>query len=672
MFSPWCKESGILDEIHTEERVRNWEPYIEGLMNSNWDLVLYEWAKREKNLALILNSTMREVELANPSTILGIHAAQLGTEKEFLLEAPLFVDATGDGVLAFRSGAKFRWGVETRADYQEALAPEEPTDGFMGNTLFFRARDAGRPVPFQRPEWAAEFATERDLTGRGHGFFEGGYWWIEVGYPLHPIRDNEAIRDETLRQLLGVWDHIKNRCSDDSVRTRAKNYALDFVGFWPYKRESRRILGDYVLTERDARNPSLHPDDLAYGTWGIDIHLPGGIQDRDVEPYPSPRTDSNFPKYGTIPYGIPLRSCYSSNVRNLLVAGRPLSASYVAFASSRVLPTGAIVGQGVGVAAALCKKYQCDPRVVAASHANKLQQTLLRQDASIPGVENTDAGDLARKAEVAASSEAVLKFPESMTFHPAKFPLAQLFPVATDRIESVELLLESNANEPVTLSLGLRKAQHVWDFRSTDDVAAAKAILPPHHKGYVRFDLNAKTQSRSLYFVHLDAHSEVSWAEFSEVEGEPSVVPVGTAAADLPGGSMWRPLPEGAHWLLERRPNSVPMARRMSSVAPIARILWSNVFMSDPTQGMPVWITLHLPQPVPFNQVQITFDTDCNRRITLPLFRYPECVRKYEVAIKTTQGWKTIVRTDDNYHRRRIHDFERVESDRASHNSPGD
>jgi hypothetical protein len=663
-FSPWIKESGILDEIHTEERVRNWEPYIEGLMNSQWDLVLYEWAKREKNLTLFLNTTMREVEMADSSHILAIHAAQLGTEKEFILEAPLFVDATGDGVLAYRSGAEFRWGIEARSEYQEALAPEKAGNGLMGNTLFFRARDTGRPVPFQRPEWAAEFATEQDLAGRGHGFFEGGYWWIEVGFPLHPIRDNEAIRDEALRQLLGVWDHIKNRCTDDRVRARAENYALEFVGFWPYKRESRRILGDYILTEKDVRNPSLHSDDIAYGSWGIDIHLPGGILERRVPPYPPPRSDSNFKNYGTIPYGIPLRSCYSRNVRNLLAAGRPISASYVAFASSRVLPTGAMVGQGVGAAAALCKKYKCEPRAVAAAHAGEMQQLLLRQDASIPGVVNEDPNDLARGAEVTASSEAVLRFPESETFHQARFPLAQLFPVSTEHLEAVELLLKSTANEPVTVSLGLRKAPHVWDFRSSDNLATASATLPPKRTGYVRFNLNARSQPGSLYFIHLDAHPEVGWAQFSEKEGEPSVIPVGTTAADLPGGSMWRPFTNGKSFVLRVLPEQHPYSAHNVVHGTNRPDLWPNIFVSDPAQGLPAWLEVQLPHPVPFNQVQITFDTDCNRRIRLPLFRYPECVKRYEVAIATGAGWRTVARHDDNYFRRRIHVFESVHSDR--------
>lgn len=104
---------------------------------------------------------------------------------------------------------------------------------------------------------------------------------------MHPIHDNEEIRDEALRQLLGVWDHIKNRCTESDIRERAKNYALEFVGFWPYKRESRRVIGDYVLTEEDIRAPSARPDDIAYGSWGVDIHIPGGIEPDEPLPIQS-------------------------------------------------------------------------------------------------------------------------------------------------------------------------------------------------------------------------------------------------------------------------------------------------------------------------------------------------------------------------------------------------
>jgi hypothetical protein len=663
-FSPWIKESGILEEIAVEERARNWEPYIEGIMNSNWDLVLYEWVNREKNLSLFLNTTMREVVMRDAAHIQAIHAPQLGTEREFILSAPLFIDATGDGVLGYRAGADFRWGKELRSEFHEELAPTEPTTGLMGNTLFFRARDTGRPIEFKKPDWAAEFDTEADLTDRGHGNFECGYWWIEVGAPLHPIKDNEEIRDEALRQLLGVWDHIKNHCTADDVREKAKNFALEFVGFWPYKRESRRILGDYTLTEKDVRDPSIHPDDIAYGAWGIDIHVPGGIHERHVPPYPEPRSDENFRQRSTIPYGIPLRSCYSRNVRNLLMAGRPIGASYVAFASSRVLPTGAIVGQGVGAAAALCTKYNCEPKKLASDHPGELQQLLLRQDASIPGVENADDDDLARRALVTASSEAELRFAESETFHKANLALGQVFPVSTNRVDAVELLLHSNSTQSQQVALSLRRVEHAWDLRPSPVIAKATATVPAGHKGYVSFSLNAQTKPGNLYFVSIDAEPELAWAMFSDVDGQPSQVPVGATAADLAPGGFWRPFTHGRSFTMRVVPEQKPYSAQNIVRGTNRPDRWTNAFLSDPAQPLPAWIEFTFSSAVRFNHVQITFDTDTSRRISLPLFHYPECVKRYEIAVLQGGSWKTIVAEDNNYFRRQVHRFDAVTAGR--------
>ena len=659
--STWIKESGILDEIHTEERVRNWEPYIEGLMNCHWDLVLYEWAVREKNLALFLNTTVREVEMKDPSHILAVHGIQLGTEKTFILDAPLFVDASGDGVLGYRAGAEFHWGKETRSEYAEPLAPEQPDKGTMGNTLFFRARDTGQPISFKRPDWAVEIDSEQQLAGRGHTYIEGGYWWIEVGYPMHPIRDNEEIRHEALRQLLGLWDHIKNRCEH---RSRAANYALEFVGFWPYKRESRRILGDYVLRQHDTQDPQINSDDIAYGCWGVDIHVPGGILKEGVPPYPPPSTDANWERYGTYPYGIPLRACYSRNIRNLFTAGRPISASYVAFASSRVLPTGAVVGQGVGAAAALCKRHNCDPRTAARQHAEELQQILLRQDAFIPGVENRDAADQARQAQASHSSDMPLVFPEDGIAIPLKYASAQLFPVSTDRLDAVELLLTSDLQRPARMRLGLRSAAHVWDFRSSRDLATATATVPARHRGYVRFPLDMRTEPGKLYYVHIEAEPGISWTMYTEKDGAPSRVPAGTSAANLPGASRWRPLSGGKSFCIRVIPEQRPYTAQNVNRGTNRPDGWTNLFVSDPAQALPAWVELRWPRPVRFNTVQITFDTDVNRRCTLPLFRYPDCVKRYEIAVWNGSGWKTVANEEENYSRRRVHNFSAVQADR--------
>ena len=614
-FHPWIKEGGLNEEFHTEERARNHQPYVEGTMNAHWDLVLYEWAMREPNIKLYLNTHMHRALMQDERRLRAVHCIQLGTEKEFQLSAPLFVDATGDGVLGFRSGADFRWGREARSEYNETLAPEAADERVMGNTLFFRAVNTGKPVPFKPPEWAAKFEQESDLTARGHSFIDGGYWWIEVGAPYHPIKDNEEIRHEALRQLLGVWDHIKNRGEH-----KAENYGLEFVGFWPYKRESRRILGDYVVTQRQVQDPQPFLDAVAYGAWGIDIHTQGGILARHVEPYPPPRADRNFEAYHSQVYGLPLRALYSRKIENLMMAGRPISCSYAAFASSRVLSTGSIVGQAVGVAASLCKKHKAMPRDIAKNHAKECQQLILRQDGHIPAVVNEDPNDLARQARATASSEWQLEFPEAGGGRELKLPHAQLFPVSSDHIERVELQLESKLDRAVELRLGLRAAVHVWDFRATHDLAQARAAVPPHYRGWLSFALDAKVQPERFYYVYTGAQPGVYWKSFSEVDGQPNRCPVGTTPADLPGEKTWRALTGGHSLTLRLTPESRPYTPSNVIRGTNRPDQWTNIWISDPQASLPQWLELRWPRAQQFNTIQLTFDTDQNRRVPLPLF----------------------------------------------------
>ena len=240
----WARETGIVEELHIEEVARNHDFFRNGAINSQWDLVLYEWIKKEENLTLCLNTVINGVEKdKEKGTILAVSGVQAGSERSIRLRARFFVDATGDGTVGALAGADFRFGREARSELNESLAPKKADLKTMGSSLLFRARDMGRPVPFVPPPWAEQYPTDESLTGRHHGKFDGkeyaGYWWIEVGVPYDTIDENEQIRDEALRHLLGVWDHIKNHGDHG-----AENMGLDWIGMVPGKRESRRLMGD--------------------------------------------------------------------------------------------------------------------------------------------------------------------------------------------------------------------------------------------------------------------------------------------------------------------------------------------------------------------------------------------------------------------------------------------
>ncbi|MFH1738231.1 MAG: FAD-dependent oxidoreductase [bacterium] len=655
----WIKECGVFEEIHTEERVRNHYAYREGTMNCHWDLVLYEWVIREPNITLFLNTHMHRAFVNSSGAIQSVYCIQLGSEKEFLLSAPLFVDATGDGVLAHRAGADYRWGREARREYREPLAPEKADENLMGSTLFFRAVDTGAPVPFKRPDWAVEFESEEEFTGRSHSYIEGGYWWIEVGTPYHPIRDNNAIIHEGLRHLLGVWDHIKNQGDHG-----AENYGLEFVGFWPYKRECRRILGDFVLTQQHLQDPPLSEDDVAYGVWFIDIHT-RGILDRSQRPFESPFADEKWDAMSTRCYGIPLRALYSRNIGNLMMAGRPISCSYVAFSSTRVLATGSVVGQAVGAAAALCKKHGVPPREVARRHARECQQIILRQDGYIPGVVNEDPGDLARNARVTASSEASLVFPQPTDEEELRMPLGQIIPISADRIDRVDLLLCSNLDHAAELRLGLRSANHVWDFRANRDLVEAHARVPARFEGWVSFDLRARVPSECLYYIHVSAQPGVSWKKFREDDRDlVQRCPVGVTPASLPGRVHWRPFRRGCSFCMRLTPPSQPFMPQNVVRGTNRPDRWTNLWSSDPDKPLPARLQLNWPRSLQFNSVQISFDTNINRRIRHSLFRYPECVKDYTLEYVNGGEWKILLEERGNYMRRRVHRVGAVTSDR--------
>jgi hypothetical protein len=206
--------------------------------------------------------------------------------------------------------------------------------------------------------------------------------------------------------------------------------------------------------------------------------------------------------------------------------------------------------------------------------------------------------------------------------------------------------------------------EHAWDLRPSAVIASATATVPAGYKGYVSFPLRARTRPGGLYFAFIDAQPEIGWAMFSDADGHASQVPVGATAADLPPGGLWRPFTRGRSLAMRVTPEQRPYAAQNVVRGTNRPDRWTNVFLSDAAQPLPAWIELKFPSPVRFNQVQITFDTDTNRRISLPLFHYPECVKSYEIAVAQGGGWKTVAAEDNNYFRRRVHRFEAVTASR--------
>ena len=377
------RETGIIEELLLHNRFEN-----EQESYPVFDHVLYDFVVREPNLTLMLNTQAIEA-IMEGNKIKSALCWQGTTEAMYTINAPIFIDCSGDGLLAATAGAEYRTGREGKAEFNETYAPDEPDGWQMGATLIMESKDMGRPMKYSPPSYAIKYTHEGASPRRKFTGFQDGIWWIEVGSDDDIIADYETNRHKLMGYLHGVWDYIKN----SGKFPEAENLALDWVGSLPGRRESRRFIGDYIVSERDMTEYKHFEDAVAYGGWSLDEHNPGGIENLSEPP-------SYFHHHFDEVYQFPFRSLYSKNVHNLMFAGRNVSQTHIALSSSRIMATCALMGQAVGTAATICNKKNIFPREVAQKHIKELQEQLLRDDVFIPKRPANDPNDLAKKASL--------------------------------------------------------------------------------------------------------------------------------------------------------------------------------------------------------------------------------------------------------------------------------
>ena len=236
-------------------------------------------------------------------------------------------NSSGDSILAPLTGAAYRVGRDWQNDLGESEAPAQADRKTMGNSCLIEARQTDHPCPFTAPEWANVYPDDASMMDKNHDFIGTGvnFWWIELGGEQDTIADTQTLNMELLKIAFGVWDHIKNRGDHG-----ADNWELEWVGFLPGKRESRRYEGDYMLTQQELSTGRPFPDVVAYGGWTMDNHLPAGFYAPGYTSHPQPVN---------APYPIPYRCLYSRNIDNLMFAGRNISASHLAMSSTGVMAT---------------------------------------------------------------------------------------------------------------------------------------------------------------------------------------------------------------------------------------------------------------------------------------------------------------------------------------------
>ena len=312
----------------------------------------------EKNITLFLSTHVTDVEKQG-SKISAVIGEDINTGRKRIFKAILFADCTGDGDVGYLAGADYRMGRESKAETGERRAPEKADSLVMGTSVQWYAEDCGKESSFPECPWAVVFdeQTYRPITR--------GDWDWETGLTDNQITEIEYIRDYALRAVYGNWDFIKNR---SPKKEEFRNQELQWVAYIGGKRESRRLLGDIILCEQDLLE-SKHYDDASFTTtWGIDLHYPKKIEGLDEEPFLS-YCESDEIK----PYAVPYRCLYSRNIENLFMAGRNISVTHVALGTIRVMRTGGMMGEVVGMAASLCKTHKTLPRGIYNEHLPELK-----------------------------------------------------------------------------------------------------------------------------------------------------------------------------------------------------------------------------------------------------------------------------------------------------------
>ena len=424
----WSREGGVIDEIVVENTFRN--PEGNPLL---FDALLLDKVCAEGGIKLLLNTAVFSAEKGADGGIRSVQAFNSQNSTLYQISAPLFCDASGDGVLGYLSGAHFRMGAEASEEFGEQLAPVKPHENCLGHSLLFYTKETGEPVRYTPPDFALKDIRKipryNRIAARDHGCY---LWWLEYGGCMDVVHDTEEIKWELWRIAYGIWDYLKN----SGRFAETANMTLEWIGVVPGKRESRRFEGSHILNQRDVVDQHRFDDAVSYGGWAVDLHPADGV-------YSDKPACLQYHSRGV--YQIPYRCLYSRNIENLLLAGRLISASHVAFGSTRVMMTCAHTAQAVGMAAALCKERGALPAdLTDPAGMRVLQRRLQRAGQFIPHLPYEDPEDLASRAGLEVSSELHLeKLRPSETTAPLDCSRALLFPARKGRLPAITFHLIS-------------------------------------------------------------------------------------------------------------------------------------------------------------------------------------------------------------------------------------
>ncbi|MFZ4457042.1 MAG: FAD-dependent oxidoreductase [Bacteroidales bacterium] len=650
----WSREGGVIDEILVENTYRNKEgnPVL-------FDMVLVDKVLAEKNISLYLNTIVFDVVKAGEKSISKVFAFNPQNQTEYEFSAKLFSDCSGDGIVSYLSGASYRIGAEDKEEHLELFAPDKNEYGeLLGHSIFFYMKDTGKPVSYVAPDFALKNVEEAIPKLMRPEYFNTNqhgckYWWLEYGGRIDTIHDTEEIKYELWKVVYGIWDYVKN----SGKYPEAANYTLEWVGVIPGKRESRRFKGHYMLTQKDVIEQRNHYDSVAFGGWSIDLHPSDGV-------YSEKNGCNQWHSKGVYP--IPYRCYVSSDIENLFIGGRLISASHVAFGSSRVMCTSGHGAQAIGMAAALCVKNNATPASYIDPTAIKdLQRALIATGQYIPQLKLNDYSGKASTATFTPSSELALKsLPANGSFFKLNYPIAMILPLK-GKAPHIELTIK--ASEETTLNVQLRTSSKNFNF--TPDVVMFQKSYELT-KGEQRFtiDFDELGIEKGYYFVCLMKNEAVEVAESDQlVTGlmsvynyqNPAVSNYGTQRPPENIGvetfELWCPIrrPKGKNLSVRFNPPLQSFQVENLRNELFRPVLGTNAWVADFEDENPT-LTLTWDSEQTISKLRLFFDTDYDHAMENVQMGHhdsvmPYCVREYcitdengTVLFETTSNHQTV------------------------------
>lgn len=628
----WSREGGIIDELLLENLHRNKEGNA-----VIFDTILLDKVKAEKNITLLLNTSAYNASKGTGQTIKTVNAFCSQTSIEYCINSTLFCDASGDGILGFMAGAPFVIGAESRDEFDEKMAPKQEQMELLGHTLFFYSKDAGKPVEYTLPDYAKNTKISDERLGRVKAGEDGvRLWWIEYGGTTDTIHGTEDIKWELWSVVYTIWDHIKNSGKFNNV----ENLTLEWVGTIPGKRESRRFIGHKMLTQKDIVEQRRQDDAISFGGWAIDLHPSEGVFSDD-----SPCLQYHAKGI----YQIPLGCFLSKGIDNLFLAGRIISASHIAFGSTRVMATSAHGGQAVGAAAAKCIKEGIQPTaLLEKEHISKLQDELNEMGHFIPHTPVSTQSALVSSAEINSSSELSLsKISFDGLFKPLTISAAQILPM--QKSTSYTITVNVKALKDTVLTSQLRVSDKAENYTPNVTLEEVKSTLL---KGEQQITLNfeATTPSQQYGFICFmkndDIEIEYSHQRISGIVSafngkNKAVSNNGKQIVDGDFGidefEFWTPArrPEGHNIAMEICPAINDFSVKNAINGYTRPWLSSNAWVADINDKNPT-MSFKWQEKQSISTIMLNFDTDFDHPLESTLMGHPEsripfCVEKYRI-----------------------------------------